>query len=331
MKKLLLTLFISTFAFFAVLWGVDLLLPVSLPKADYGITFSTSYTRELGLSPGVLYQALIDDLGVKKIRLPVYWDEVEVAPGQFDFSEIDSLLKKSQGKDVQIIMAIGYKVPRWPECYPPAWAKNFSKRETQKSILELIKNTVDHFKGNPKIIAWQVENEPLFGFGVCHSMDKNFLKEEINLVRSKDKRPIVLTDAGELSLWTDTMQLSDVLGTTLYRTVWNPRFGFFRYPLPPSFYRLKGLINQKIFASNSSGILISELQTEPWAPGKPLTKTPLLEQIKIFSPKEFQNIVSFAKKTGIKEQYLWGAEWWYWMKLQGYPQYWEYAKSVISN
>jgi len=40
--------------------------------------------------------------------------------------------------------------------------------------------------------------------------------------------------------------------------------------------------------------------------------------------------IEFAKKTGLKEFYLWGGEWWYWMKeKQGRPELWEEVKKTI--
>lgn len=329
LKEAALALSLGASAFLVILWIADLAFPIRVDQVDYGITFSMSYAEELGFAPQSLFLTMIDDLGAKKIRLPIYWNLVAEKKGEYDFSRIDALLKLAREKRIQLILVLGYKVPRWPECYPPGWAKNFTKTQTQIAILDLIKNSVDHFKSRPEIIAWQIENEPLFQFGLCQMMDRKFLLEEVKLVRSLDKRPVIITDAGELSMWVDAMQLSDTMGTTLYRTVWDPRFGFFRYPLPPSFYWLKGMLIQKLFAPNSSGMLISELQAEPWAPGKPLLQIPLPQQIKLFDLRQFQDNIDYARKTGIKEQYLWGAEWWYWMKTKGHPEYWEYAKTLF--
>jgi hypothetical protein len=39
--------------------------------------------------------------------------------------------------------------------------------------------------------------------------------------------------------------------------------------------------------------------------------------------------VEFAKKTGMNEIYVWGVEWWYWMKTtQNNPTLWEQAKNI---
>ncbi len=56
----------------------------------------------------------------------------------------------------------------------------------------------------------------------------------------------------------------------------------------------------------------------------------LEEQEKSMDFSRFQKNINFAKKTGLKEFYLWGAEWWYWMKTkQNKPEIWEEAKKLF--
>lgn len=323
-----LALIISLFLLF---WLADLAVnALSSPtQPSYGVTFSTFYSRQLGLDITETYQAIISDLKVKKIRLPVYWNEVEKTPGEFNFQLYDKLLDLAKDQGIKVILVIGYKVPRWPECFAPSWGKNWSKEQYQAQIRKLLETEVDHFQRRDSIVAWQVENEPLLNFGVCQMFDKQFLEEEVNLVRSKDPRPIILTDSGELGLWVTALQSSDIMGTSLYRTVYAPIFGFFRYPFPPLYYRLKATLTQIVFAPDSWGVFISELQAEPWSPQKHLSQTPIPNQIRLFSLKDLQRTVEFTTKTHIKEQLFWGVEWWYWMKTQGYPEYWDFAKKLF--
>lgn len=328
--------YFSTIAIFSALlltlfWVTDFAIRIVNPPPAvlYGATFSSAYSQELGLNPPQVLTEIMEELKVKNLRIPVYWDNIEPTKDNFNFQDVDTLLDIAQQKQARVILALGYKVPRWPECFPPSWAKNLDKSQYQKQILKLLSASVEHFKNRPEIVAWQVENEPLLAFGNCQMFDKSFLEEEVNLVRSKDSRPIILTDSGELGLWVTALQFSDIMGTSLYRTVWNPLFGFFRYPFPPLYYRLKVALTKQFFAAHSQGILISELQAEPWSPGKSLPQIPISDQIKIFSLEDFQEIIDFTSHTHIKEQYLWGIEWWYWMKLHGHPEYWNYAKGLF--
>ena len=46
--------------------------------------------------------------------------------------------------------------------------------------------------------------------------------------------------------------------------------------------------------------------------------------------ERFQKNIKFAKKTGLDEFYLWGAEWWYWLKTKhDKPEIWEEAKKLF--
>lgn len=293
----------------------------------YGVTFSPIATKDLGLDSDKVYQSLFDDLKIKDLRLPVYWNEVEKTPGHFDFSSYDQMLDLAQQKGTKVTLVLGYKVPRWPECFAPKWNEKLSNEKLQEQILELLKIEVNHFKGRPEITAWQVENEPLLTFGICKMLGDDFLKQEVDLVRTLDSRPIILTDSGERGFWISPTKFSDIFGTTLYRTVWDQVFGMLHYPYPPFYYPLRAFLTTHIFAPNSQGILISELQAEPWPPNKPLNKTPIAEQIKLFSMDDFQETVGYAAQTNIKKQYFWGVEWWYFMKTQGHPEYWDFAKT----
>lgn len=330
--KYLLAVLLVAFIALVLFWGADLLLRPFLPapKPIYGVTFSVHYAKELGLDPEKVFTQTLDDLGAKNLRIPVYWSDIEASEGEFDFAVYDRLLDMAAARNAQVILAIGYKVPRWPECFVPSWGTGLEKEKLQAKILTVTEETVNHFKNRPEIVSWQVENEPLLDFGICRMLGKPFLKEEVNLVRSLDSRPIVLTDSGELGFWVTALQSSNTMGTSLYRIVWNPILGYFRYPFPPLYYDLKAKITKQLFAPGSSGVFVSELQAEPWAPGKSLSEVPISDQVKLFSMGDFKEVVDFTRWTRLSEQYLWGVEWWYYMKLNGHPGYWEYAKTLFN-
>lgn len=299
------------------------------PEIEYGVTFSPSYTESLGLNPEETYQDILRELKVKHIRIPVYWNLVEKKPGVYNFDSYDRLLSLSRERNVKVTLVLGYKVPRWPECYAPTDLSGLPDKEFQEKILKLIEAEINHFKGMPEVIAWQIENEPLLKFGKCRMFDGNFLKREVELTKKLDSRPVILTDSGERGFWMHAMKNSDIFGTTLYRTVWDEVFGYIRYPIPPFYYPLRSLLTQWVFAPNSQETLISELQAEPWPPSKPLSELSAEEQAKNFSLDNLKEVVDYATQTNIKKQYFWGVEWWYLMKKQGNPQYWEYAKGLF--
>lgn len=297
----------------------------------FGVTFSPRYAQSLGLDPKAVYSGILDEIGVKRLRLPLYWDEIEKNKDEPDQNYMRYYLDEAQKRGIEVILVLGYKQPRWPECFTPSWAEKLSDQEFESAILNLVSKEVEAYKDYSQVKYWQVENEPtLKHFGQnCKSLGKDFLKKEVERVKSLDERPIIITGSGELDTWVVPVSLSDVFGTTLYRKVYNDIFGFTTYPLPPSFYNIKSKIIKKFFAPGNQKTIIIELQTEPWSPKNNLSQQHIEEQIKVFSLKDFKENLDFAKKTGFDDIYLWGGEWWYFMKEKGYPEYWEYAKSLF--
>lgn len=297
----------------------------------YGITYSPGYASALGLNPKETYQRMFKDLSIKKIRLSAYWNEIEPNPEEFDFTDLDFYINEAKKNNADVLLAIGYKLPRWPECRVPDWLKGAPIKKRQDEQLKMSSMVIDYYtKINPKsnIKAFQIENEPLLPFGTCDPVDEKFFKEEVAYVRSKTNMSIIITDSGELSSWIIPMQLSDYFGTTMYRVVTNPIIGAIPYPIQPWYYRIKSNLVRKFFAPNNKGTINVELQTEPWAEIF-IADIPIDKQIKLLSLQDFKNNVNFAKKTGFSEIYLWGVEWWYWIADRGYPEYLQYAKSLL--
>ena len=293
-------------------------------KTTFGVSFTPRYAQDLGLDPKQTYQVILTDLKVRNIRLSAYWDEIEPIQDTFYFDDLDWYIDQATQVNASVILVIGYKLPRWPECRTPSWLTE-NLRERQLIMLDAV---ILHYDKNPTITAFQLENEPLLTFGICPPPDRQFLTKEVTFVKSQTKKPIILTDSGELRPWKTPMQQSDIFGTTLYRVVENPWFGPFQYPLRPWFYRVKSDLIRKIFAPNNQRTIISELQAEPWAI-QPLTEITVDEQINRFSMSQFMESIDFARKTGFDSVYLWGAEWWYYMDKFGHPEYLQYSKTLF--
>lgn len=306
----------------------------SRPAEDiiWGVSFSQRQAQNFGLDWKKAYLSLLDDLGVGDLRFSAYWDLTEPTDDRYNFADLDWQLEKAGERNVPVLLIVGMKLPRWPECYIPNWANELVKREQQGKLLEWLEVVISRYKDSETVWAWQVENEPLFRFGECPMMDKEFLEKEVELVRNLDSRPIVVTDSGEWGLWLTAAGLADIPGATMYRRVWfsfpdflktlflNKWTGFYvHYPLPPRFYRAKADLVQKIFGKE---VIITELQAEPWGPVL-LYDLPVEEQGKTMDLEKLEKMIEFAKKSGFSRFYLWGSEWWYWMKtVQNEPGIW---------
>ncbi len=298
----------------------------SPPQAEnilWGVNFSQTQAVALGLDWRNAYTALIDDLGAKNIKLATYWNLIEKQPGEYDFSDVDWQIQRAEDSGVSLLLAIGMKTPRWPECHIPEWAKGQSKADQQTAILDFLRQIVTRYDHSPAITMWQVENEPFFPFGECPWVDKEFLKEEVALVKSLDigHRPVVVTDSGEGSLWLQAAKIGDIAGTTMYKKVWVRQLKmYFTYFFPPTYYWRKAEIVKRLFDKE---VICVELQAEPWVPGL-ISDSSLAEQQKSMNLERLQKNIEFAKKTGLKQFYLWGSEWWYWLKeKQNDPAVWQ--------
>ncbi len=327
--KIVIAVIIAGIGIYFLSWQIDF----SKGEPNWGITFSQFYAQEgLGLDWKTTYEAIISELNAKKLRLIAYWQYLEPEKGKFDFRDLDWQIEEAQKRNKEVVLVIGHRVPRWPECHTPEWAKNLSKEEFKESIFTYLSTIVDHYKSFPAIKMWQIENEPLiFLFGDCPKRDRNFLKKEIALVKSLDsKRPIMITDSGELSSWLETAGLSEVLGTTLYKIVWNKNFGWWKSLYPPAFYTLRAFMVKTFYRTQE--VIISELQAEPWVPDmKAIIKLPFEQQVEHFEIKQLKGNLEFAKKTGLRDIYLWGVEWWYWRKVNGDESYWRFGKEILNR
>jgi hypothetical protein len=307
------------------------LLDFSKPKVSWGVTFSQEYAQnELGLDWKMAYLAILDDLKVDHLRLSAYWNQVEGEKDKFDYNDLDWQVAEASQRNVKIILAVGRRLPRWPECHDPSWLASSTQPEIEAKQLAFVESVVKRYDSNPNIIYFQVENEPFLKFfGKCPPLNKELLKQEIKLVKSLSSKPVLITDSGELSSWLEAGNSgADLLGTTLYRTVYNPQFGYFRWFLPPVFYSAKaGWL--KVF-SPMEKVIVAELQTEAWhKENRGLRDMTLSENSESMSLKQFKSNIIFTRRAGFAEVYLWGVEWWYYLKEQrSEDSFWQEAKKL---
>lgn len=304
------------------------------PKAEkitWGVNFSQKQAMLLDLDWREAYLAILYDLKVPTIRIAAYWDLIEKEPGEYSFEDLDFQIEEAQDKGVEVMLVFGKKVPRWPECHIPNWARGLSREEQDERVLRLIEKIVIRYHSFDTIWAWQTENEPFFRFGECRKITEEFLKKEIDLVKSLDpqKRPVVISDSGSGRFWIKTSRLGDMVSMSLYRKVWFKEFNtYVTYPLPPVFYWNKARIVDKLFGKE---VFCSELQAEPWGPVL-ISELSFHEQEKTMNLEKFRENVKFARETGFDQFYLWGAEWWYWLKEKhGQPKIWEEAGKLIRS
>lgn len=301
-------------------------------RISYGISFNTPYAAELGLDTREVYDAFLDDLGVRHLRLAAHWPLVEPEQDGYNFSELDYQIRRAQEEGADVILAVGRRLPRWPECHVPEWAAELSWEEQKAELRAYLTEVIERYRDEPHITYWQVENEPfleVFAYEQCGDLDEAFLAEEIELVRTLDPtRPILVTDSGNIGTWHDAYRAGDAFGTSMYLYLWNPDIGPFRTFLPAVAYRMKENLMHLLFGEKQTFLI--ELAAEPWLL-EPVTEVSLEAQFSRMDPEKFEEILTYARDARFARQYLWGGEWWYWLKLQGHPEMWERGKRLFET
>lgn len=296
----------------------------------YGMSFNTMYANELGLDWLETYDAIIDDLGVRQLRLAAHWPMVEPEKDDYNWVELDYQLAKAEAVGAEVVLAVGRRLPRWPECHVPEWVADMTWYEQQQEILTYMQAVIERYKDNPAITYWQVENEPyltVFAYEHCGDLDEKFLEAEVAFVKSLDSsRPILVTDSGNLGLWTGAYRNGDAFGTSVYVHFWNPELGQFETILPPWWYRMKD--NLMMLRYGEKETMLIELSAEPWLL-EPISNVPVETQFSRMNLETFKSILDYAEGTRFEKQYLWGAEWWYWLSLNGHPEMWEHGKTLF--
>lgn len=301
-------------------------------KITYGMSFNVMYAKELGLDWKETYDAILNELGVRHLRLAAHWPMVEPENNTLNFEEMDYQIKRAEEVGAKVVFAVGRRLPRWPECHTPDWAKTLGEVERNAEQLSYMTAVVERYKDSPAIEYWQVENEPflsVFAFEHCGELDEDFLKKEVELVKQLDPtRPVLVTDSGNLGTWIGAYKAGDLFGTSVYVYFWNPELGQFRTILPPFVYRAKENLLSLIYGEKPTFLI--ELSAEPWLVA-PVVEVPLDVQFGRMDLEKFEDILQYAKNTRYERQYLWGAEWWYWLAKQGHPEMWDRGKELYST
>jgi len=58
----------------------------------------------------------------------------------------------------------------------------------------------------------------------------------------------------------------------------------------------------------------------------PVTEVPIEQQLERMNLDILRETVAYAEGTRFEKQYLWGGEWWFWLRTQGHPELWEWAR-----
>ncbi|MDQ3094195.1 MAG: beta-galactosidase [bacterium] len=295
-----------------------------------GATFIPNYSRYFGLDPKENMDAMINELGVRQFRLVSYWKEIEKTEGQYDFTELDWQFEKVAAAGGKVSLAIGLRQPRWPECHPPDWinARADNIDVWYPKLRTFMSKVIERYGNNPTLESYQLENEFFMTvFGICPDHSRWRLVEEYDLVKSLDKdTPVTISRSNNWIGLPLGDPRPDEFAISVYKRVWDKSVTkrYFEYPLPAWFYAsLAG--GAEIFTGND--MVIHELQAESWLPEGMNMQTASTEELsKSLNAERLKDRIKYGVATGMRDIYLWGPEWWYFMKTKrGEPALWDTA------
>ncbi len=303
-----------------------------------GFSFSPETAAAYGEDPEEALATLLADLHPAIVRLPVYWEQVEPTPGVIDLSSVDQLLSVVTAYDAtgvvpaRVVLVIGARNLGFPELHVPSWVgtSGWSMAETlrSQSYLDYLETTVSHYRDDPLLVAWQVENEPLDDVpppgGPADNVPFGLLRWEIQLVHSLDPRhPILVTSYDNAALSLDRLQESPLAGPISWLSgihlVGHMRqvlelgdiAGLDAYVATPNTPLERVDVAERTVwkeqelrywaeqaAAQGKSLWVTEMQAAPWQ-GQPS-----------FQPQDLLLSAAAYRGTGVAVILLWGVEYW---------------------
>lgn len=316
-----------------------------------GTTFSPLQCRYMDLVPRRVFDQVCR-LELDRIRLGAYWNAIEKRPGEYDFAELDWLLDRCDAHGIEAVLAVGMKVPRWPEFHFPDWvaelgdiqagteALDVRSPAVAAAALKFVERVIEHCRSAPALQYIQVENEPFTRLEITGGrfLSPAFVQREVELVRSGKRRhqKILLTNALHLpspkleedhSAFWNSLPLGDAVGMNVYTKVPAGDTGFYLEPATDFWQTLQTW--QQTLQQYDREAWIAEAQAEPWEPQQ-LVAMKNLDNPSA-TPLRMRTLVHALRGMGYSTILLWGCEYWYWQRQQGRNQWWWEVQRLLAE
>lgn len=333
-----------------------------------GFSFRPLQIAAFGLDAQATLEALLAQ-PFDLVRLPAYWNQIEVEPGRFDPSGLDRQLEAIERAGKQVILSVGaVKNFGYPEFFVPGHQLAQSlpegsliRRSTHAALLtaatHFIRQVVERYRDRRSIVAWQLEHEAVDPLGVEHSwrLDMDFVQQELDALRGADSsRPVMMngflptSSVVRLSQWWRTrdqgdslavaFRLADVVGIDYY-----PRHGLIALGprtlyldggrLPWQKALTRGLLDD--IRRQGKRLMVSEGQAEPW---EAVTLPPNPDGRAMFSCRPMDVITNYnavmewaASDEPIYAYLFWGADYWIRREQSGDPSYLQAISRILAE
>jgi hypothetical protein len=326
-----------------------------------GISFSPQRAAYLGLDYRGAFKRL-EAMHFRVIRLSTYWDQVD----REGYDQLDWLMSEARKSHQPIALTVGMKALGWPEFFIPASAVPVgglhqgqdvaTDSAFREAALSFVDATVDRYRDNPVLIAWQVENEPFNRAGPQRLwIDAEFLRDEIASVRALDghHRPVIVNAFSHFNLVFDqasarqgfdfrqwlgfdadsaerdglsVLGRGDVLGLDVYTAIGYQFLGSDHMShadgdWPDRLARVRELAHKQ-----GKLAWITEAQAEPWESSDLNYANP-----KSTSPSAIRGIFANLKDAGFTTVLFWGSEYWLWRADQGDTRWVDTIKDILRD
>ncbi len=315
-----------------------------------GANFSCKRAEHFGQDCRRALEGVLDELGARQLRLSVYWSDVERSPGDYDWSSIDWQLDTLHARGARAVVSIGMKAQRFPEFWLPTWlrlaaaipADRFPEDHPliEQYLFPYLEAAARHIAAHPAVDSLQVENEPFVHFeGHANGwhIREAFLARELATVRAATPATRISVSHASWSrrdaTWTWILDNADVISQSVYtkrqRGPWRWLY-IFPYRLGPVTPRLPTQAAEA--RRRGQELWIAELQAEPYEGPSVDVRREATHDVASFSPRWLHDNLRLARRSGATRVYLWGVEWWAFLREQrADSQLWDAGRSLFAQ
>ena len=148
--------------------------PDKMPRVLYGVAYYNEYMPYERLDQDV---AMMQKAGISVVRVgESTWSLWEPEDGRFEYAWMDRVVAAMGKAGIKVILGTPtYSVPTWmykahpemlarplggaPVFYGMRQNMDYDNADFRRYAERLIKNLVSHYRGNPTVIGWQIDNE----------------------------------------------------------------------------------------------------------------------------------------------------------------------------
>jgi beta-galactosidase len=212
--------------------------PVTIPQVLYGAAYYNEYTTDDRLDKDV---AMMKEAGLNVVRMgESTWSLWEPEDGKFEYAWMDRVVDAMGKAGIKVILGTPtYSIPTWmyhehPEILvrPLGGAEvGYGMRQNMDTdspafrfyAERLIRNLAEHYRNNPNVIGWQIDNETSSYAAANHDVFTGFvdhLKKKFGTTENLNKAWLLNYWGEDVNGW-ENMPTRDNATSTSYKLEWS--------------------------------------------------------------------------------------------------------------